>query len=215
MPVVFESPSDLSEYLFRITDNGGSSADRYTVAFSDGSYFALSGSPTHPQGVSLSGEGLDPATLQEEVESGEAIDLAIGDLPPHIVQHILYRNNEGFADFLADVEAGKPHAVAPDRATASVNEGTRDSLGKGIYAAADGLRIRLDGPPDDDRGPFATAREAVLASLPDQYGFAGPEYHSTADDLMRLEPSQEVKERIAELEAKRDAEYEQTSGFRR
>jgi len=212
MSVVFESPSDLSEYLFRIVDNGGSSADRYTVAFSDGSYLALSGSPTHPQGVSISGEGLDPAVMQEWVENGEAVDLALGDLPPHIVRHILHRNNEGFADFLEAVEAGDPRAVAPRREDAGVNEGTHDSLGKGIYSTPGGYRVRLDGHPDDDRGPFATAREAVLASLPDQYGLSGPEYHSTMD-LMRMEPSQEVKDRIAELEARRDAEWSSARGM--
>jgi hypothetical protein len=213
MTLVFEAPSDLSDYLFRIVDNGGSSADRYTVAFSDGTYLALSSYPTHPQGVSISGEDLDPATLQEWVENGEAVDMALGDLPPHIVQHILDRNNQGFADFLESVEAHSANVVAPNRDAAEVNEGTMESLGKGIYATTEGFRIRLDGHPNDDRGPYATAREAVLASLPDQYSLAGPEYHTTVDNLVRTETSQEVADRITELETKRTAEWKASGGI--
>lgn len=213
MAVVFEKPSDLSEYLFRIVDNGGSSADRYTVAFSDGSYLALSGSPTHPQGVSMSGEGLDPSVLQTWVEEGDSIDLALGDLPAGLVEHILFRNNEGLQDFLDQVEAKDPASVAKDRESAEINEGIHDSLGKGIYWSDEGYRIRLDGEPEDDRGPFDTAREAVLNSLPDQYACAGPEYHSTVDDLMRLEPSDEVKALVEALEAKRDAEWSAQRGM--
>lgn len=213
MAVVFEKPSDLSEYLFRIVDNGGSSADRYTVAFSDGSYLAMSGAPTHPQGVSLSGEDLDPAVMQTWVEEGDSIDLALGDLPPGLVDHILFRNNEGLQDFLDQVEAKDPSAVAKDRESAEVNEGIHSSMGKGIYWSVEGYRIRLDGDPEDDRGPFETAREAVLNSLPDQYALAGPEYHSTIDDLTRMEPNEEVKALVEALEAKRDAEYAAQRGM--
>jgi len=214
MKKVFESPSDMSEYLFRIVDNGGSSADRYTVVFSDGSYLALSGSPSSAHGVSLSGEDIDPQTLQDWVEEGKAVDLALGDLPPGLVQHILYRNNEGLEDFLESVEKREPHNVAPNREAAEVNEGVHDSLGKGIYWTEEGYRIRLDGDPEDDRGPYETAREAVLGSLPDQYSMSGPEYHSTVD-LMRMEPDPDVLKAVAELEEKRDAEWEKERGLSR
>jgi hypothetical protein len=207
MKKVFESPSDLSEYLFRIVDNGGSSFDRYTVVFSDGSFLALSHNPTSPQGFSQSGDYIDPATLEKWVEEGDSVDLALGDLPPGLVDHILYRCNEGLADFLKDVENREPHAVAKNRDAADENDGTHDSVGKGIYHTEEGYRIRLEGDPSDDRGPYATAREAVLASLPDQYSLSGPEYHTTTE-LMRLEPHEEVTKAIAELEAKRDAEWE-------
>ena len=205
MPVVFETASDLSDYLFRIVDNGGASADRYTVVFSDGSHLGLSRSPSHPLGVSMSGDGIDPNTLQEWIENGEAVDLALGDLPADIVQHILYRNNQGLADFLEQVERRDPSVVASSREKAEVNENTHQDLGKGIYATAEGYMIRLDGEPEDDRGPYATAREAVLGSIPDRHALAGEEYHTTVDDLMRPEPSQAVKEAIEALEAKVEA----------
>jgi hypothetical protein len=205
MSAVFETPTDLSEYLFRIVDNGGLSADRYTVLFTDGSSLDLSRSPSHPQGVSMSGDGIEPSTLAEWVENGEAVDMALGDLPENIVSHILFRNNQGIADFLERVERKDPSAVAPNRDKAEVNEGIHDSLGKGIYDSPEGLRIRLDGDPDDDRGPYATAREAILASIPDKHAFSGEEYHSTVDDIVRMVPSQEVKDPIAELEARREA----------
>jgi len=213
MSKVFETPSDMSDYLFRILDNGGASADRYTVIFSDGSHLSMSSSPTHPQGVSMSGDDMDVSVAQKWVEDGEAVDLALGDLPEHIVSHIMYRNNEGMADFLEAVGNKDPHAVAPSRGKAKVNEGIHDSLGKGIYDSPEGYRVRMDGDAVDDRGPFATAREAVLATLPDIHALAGDEYHTTVDDLMRLKPSEAVAEAIAALEAKVDAQWNASRGM--
>lgn len=212
MTDVFQTPSDLSDYLFRIVDNGGSSVDRYTVVFSDGTYLALSGSPTHPQGFSQSGEDLDPAVIQKWVETGDSVDLALGDLPPNLVQHILDRNNEGLRDFLEAVEAKEPYAVAATRELAKENDGTHTCLGIGIYSTDENYYVRLEGDPGDDRGPYLTAREAVLATLPDEYSLAGPEYQSSVE-VMRLEPSPEVLEAIAKLEAQRDAEYETQRGL--
>lgn len=202
MTRLFETPSDLSEYLFRIVDNGGASADRYTVVFSDGSYLALSGNPSHPQGFSQWGEGIDPQTLEDWVENGEAVDLALGDLPEGLAMHIVSRNNEGLQDFLDLVEARDPKAVAANRDAAEDNEGTHDCTGKGIYTGANGsFFVKLDGPIEDDRGPYESAREAVLATLPDIHGFSGSEYHSSVDPL-RMEPDATVLQAVADLEAK-------------
>jgi len=205
MKRVFEKPEDMSEYLFRIVDNGGSSADRYTVVFSDGSYLGMSGSPTSPQGVSMAGEDIDPQVLEEWVENGEAVDLALGDLPKHLVDHILYRNNEGLEDFLEAVENKAPHAVSADRDSAEANEGIYDTLGKGIYLVGDQYMVKMEGGPDD-RGPFDTAREAILATMPDQYSLSGPEYHPGLD-VMRMTPDPEVLEAVAKLEARRNDEW--------
>lgn len=205
MKRVFEKPEDMSEYLFRIVDNGGSSADRYTVVFCDGSYLSMSGSPTSPQGVSMAGEDIDPQVLQDWVESGEAVDLALGDLPKHLVDHILFRNNEGIEDFLEAVENKAPHAVATNREAAEANEGGYDTLGKGIYLHGDKFMVKMDGGPDD-RGPFDTAREAILATMPDQYSLSGPEYHPGLD-VMRMTPDPEVLEAVAILEARRNDEW--------
>lgn len=206
MADVFAKPEDLSDYLFRIVDNGGSSADRYTVVFSDGSCLSMSGNPTHPQGVSLCDEWIDPQIVAEWVEKGEAVDLALGDLPEHLVQHIMFRNNEGLEDFLASVEAMDSSVVAKNRESAEANEGLYDSLGKAIYTEDGKFFVRMEGGPDD-RGPFETAREVVLATMPDQYSLAGEEYHSTVD-VMRLAPSPEVLMAVSELEARRKAEWE-------
>lgn len=198
---LFTKPEDLEGYLFRILDNGGATADRYTVVFSDGTFLNLSGSPTHPQGVSLSGDGMDPAVLREMVESGEAVDLALGDLPAHIVQHVIDRNNNGFQDFLEAIERCDPDCVAWDRETAEVNEGMHSDVGVGIYMTDGVYYVRLDGDAQNDRGPVASARQALLLSLPDENSLAGPEYHST-EDVMRLKPSPEVVRKIEELENK-------------
>lgn len=206
MADVFEKPEDLSDYLFRIVDNGGSSADRYTVVFSDGSYLGMSGSPSHPQGVSMCGEGIDPQVIEDWVEKGEAVDLALGDLPKHLVDHILFRNNEGLEDFLLAVENKEPHAVSKNRDDAEANEGGYDTLGKGIYLIGEQYMVKMDGGPDD-RGPFDTAREAILNTMPDDYGFSGPEYHSSVD-VMRMTPDPAVTEAVKALEARRDQEWQ-------
>ncbi len=207
MADVFEKPEDLSDYLFRIVDNGGSSADRYTVVFSDGSYLGMSGSPSHPQGVSMCGEDIDPATVQEWVDEGQAVDLALGDLPKHLVDHILFRNNEGLEDFLLAVENKEPHAVSKNRDDAEANEGGYDTLGKGIYLIGEQYMVKMEGGPDD-RGPFDTAREAVLNTMPDDYSLSGDEYHSSVD-VMRMTPDPAVTEAVKALEARRDREWQE------
>jgi hypothetical protein len=206
MADVFEKPEDLSDYLFRIVDNGGSTADRYTVVFCDGSYLGMSSSPTHPQGVSMWGEDIDPQVLEDWVEEGSAIDLALGDLPKHLVDHILFRNNEGLEDFLEAVEQKLPQAVSSTRDAATANEGGYDTLGKGIYLEDGKYMVKMDGGPDD-RGPFDTAREAILNTMPDQYSLAGPEYHSSVDDLMRMTPDPVVLASVKALEERRDREW--------
>lgn len=205
MKKVFEKPEDMSEYLFRIVDNGGSSADRYTVVFSDGSYLGMSGNPTHPQGVSMAGEDIDPQVIDEWVENGEAVDLALGDLPKHLVDHILFRNNEGLEDFLESVENKDEDVVFTNRDDAEANEGCSDTLGKGIYLVGDQYMVKMEGGPDD-RGPFATAREVILATMPDDYALSGPEYHAGLD-VMRMTPDPDVLEAVAKLEARRDEEW--------
>lgn len=204
MSKVFEKPEDLGEYLFRITDNGGASVDRYTVVFSDGSYLGLSGNPTSPVGFSQWGERIDVESLSNRVESGEEIDLALGDLSAHLVQHILGRSNEGLADFLEAVDSKKPRAVAKNRDDASANEGISTSLGDGIYWTEAGYMVKQDGPVEDDFGPYTTAREAIINTLPCHYGLSGPEYHSTVNEPSSLDKTEGVANKIAELEAKLD-----------
>lgn len=200
---LFQSLADLSGYIFRIQDNGGESADRYTVAFSDGDCLALSGAPSHPQGVSMWGELTDVQWMNEAAESGRAIDLALGDLPEHIQRHIMGRCNAAWRDFLES-----PDAVAPSRDQAEANEGIHNSGGKGVYAAGSAYCVRLDGPnAAEDRGPFLTVREAILATLPDEYGLAGPEYHSPLDPAS-LNPTTGVAEAIAALEARVQSAWE-------
>lgn len=192
-----------SEYLFRITDNGGATADRYTVATSDGDYLCMSGSPSHPQGVSMFGEGFDPEVFANNVEAETEIDLALGDLPENIQRHILARFNQGFEDYLESLEAGE--GVPTSREAAEENEGLMDSVGDGLYRLADGWRVRREGvDPTDDYGPFETAAEALRATLPTPYSCAGNDYHSTTD-VNRLEPSEEVAALVKALEEREDA----------
>ena len=66
---VFHTLNDLKPFVFRITDNGGETADRYTIATCDGSYLSMSNNPYSPQGVCLTGDGLDPLRMDERVEA--------------------------------------------------------------------------------------------------------------------------------------------------
>lgn len=208
MTILFPTLADLakSDYLFRITDNGGATFDRYTAIYCDGGYVGMSKSPFHPQGFGQSGENIDVQRPADLVESGEEIDLALGDLPEECQRCVLSVVNQGWADFLAAGEAGEPSAVAPDRETASTYEGLMDQAGVGIYRGRDGkLHVKSDqswGKADleaEDPGPFETFHDAFLNTLPYAASMAGDEYHSTLD-VNRLEPDPEVAAAVKALE---------------
>lgn len=195
----FETIQDLVEsgYLFRIIDNGGETADRYTIIFSDGSYLALGDS------VSLSDDGVGVVThAQTAVDEGEAVDLSFYDLPERHQRHILARQNEGFRDYLELVEKRGPNVVAADRLSAKENDGTHTCTGDGLYSAGPAYFIRLDDDVTCDRGPYMTAAEALRASLPDAWGLAGEEYHSTCG--VNAEASLDRKILVQLLEKRRE-----------
>lgn len=208
MTKLFETPAELATYIFRITDNCGQSADRYTVAFTDGSYLALSSHPTSPVGVSMVGEDLDPQVMREWVDEGEAIDLALGDLPEGHVEHIMARCNQGFSDFVRRAEARDETIVAKTRKDAKENTGSHISFGEGIYTddyiyfyvKREGMDI------EDDLGPYLTVREALLATVPDAHSVSGPEYHSSTD-VSRMEPDDDIATAVRALEEKNDEDY--------
>lgn len=209
MPDLFHSADDLGEYLFRIVDNGGETADRYTVLFSDGDALCLSSNPAAPWGgVSLWAEGMDPATLESWVEEGEAVDLGWDDLPEAIRGHVLARLNQAWRDCLADMLSGVLAIPEGREHVDTFCDGC--TAGEGIYRHGGRFFVHMGGPSiEDDRGPFDTIREALLASLPDHYGLAGPEYHSTATSGAREagKPCPEVARQVAALEARREAEW--------
>ena len=167
-----------SGYLFRIVDTGeDSTVDRVTVLFSDGD--ALGCDRCGGRAFSQWAGQVDPATLAEWVESGEAVDLASEDLSDDEKAHILRRVNEGWADYLARIAARDPVAVARCEADSVTNDGTYRDAGQGLYVGADGaLYVRLEAGPHEARGPFGCPAEALRATLPDEWSLAGPEYHS-------------------------------------
>ncbi|AXQ69035.1 hypothetical protein HOU02_gp174 [Caulobacter phage CcrBL9] len=210
MAKLFSDLQDLatSTYVVRIVDNGGESADRYTIVTADGDYYAYSANPSHPQGVGLSGEGIDPQVLADWVERGQAIDLTIGELPEGAARCLLASINASVEDFLAAVLDPTSNAVAPTREKAEINEGVMDCFGKGIYRVGEGFAVRMDGmDAGDDRGPFMTAVDAVKATLPDEYAWAGEEYLSPRD-MTKVTPEAKPLVLVHALEAIRDYEYQ-------
>jgi hypothetical protein len=210
---LFESLKDLADsgYVFRIMDNGGETADRYTIVLCDGDYYAMSSYPTHPQGVSMADEGMDPQILAEWHEEGKAVDLALGDLPEHIALHVLYRENQAWQNLMDSIEANAPGAVAQSREEAEDNEGSHTSGGKGIYQTPEGLMVRRDNGGPDDLGPYATAREALQATLPTDYSLSGSEYFSEVT-VSRLEADPAVATAVLALEMLVEAEWKQQAG---
>lgn len=210
MAKLFTDLQDLANthYVVRIVDNGGESADRYTIVTADGDYYAYSANPSHPQGVGLSGEGIDPQVLVDWVESGQAVDLTLGELPEAAARCLLDSLNQSFEDFVKAVESGESGAVAMSREKAQENDGSYDSFGKGIYRVGEAFAIRRDGDDaGDDLGPFMTAVDAVKATLPDEYAFAGEEYLSPRDMTLTT-PTAKSLALVHALEAIRDYEYQ-------
>jgi hypothetical protein len=182
---LFESLDALKQsgYIFRITDNGGETADRFTITFSDGDYFTSSTNPYHPQGVGLTGEGIDVQRQADRVEAGTDRDLRWIDLPEVVRECVFNLCNEGFADYIEAAPA------AETRDEARNWEGQWNSYGDDrtpIYKEGDAFFIRDDERDfiDDDKvaaGPFATFADAVRYMLPQDYDLSGPEYHTTVD----------------------------------
>lgn len=180
MERLFEDEAALraSGYLFRITDNGGETQDRFTIVTCDGDYFASDETPFYPLGFFQSGEGIDVQGLSDRVEAGTEHDLRWIDLPADVRRAVMGRLNDGFADWLA---TGGENVPTSRRAVKEKFSGTYDAIGKGIYRTAKGFRVADADGRERDGGPFATFAEAVRWTLPQDYDLAGPEYHSTVD----------------------------------
>lgn len=95
---VCRSVEDLARVIIRIVDNGGETADRYSICMTDGDCLMLSGNPSHPQGVSMWGE-YDPMAVEENVRDNGESDLRLSDLPDPIVNHIMLRVNEAYREY--------------------------------------------------------------------------------------------------------------------
>lgn len=188
---LFESLDDLKPFIFRITDNGGESADRFTVTTCDGDYYAMSAAPFHPQGVGMTGEGIDVQYQADGVEAGTLHDLRWVDLPADCQRCVMDGLNRGFADYLESAPVAADRNAALDfQGWSDWTYASRNAIGTGktvtpIYKAADRFWVRRDDLCPDYGGDgdpdFPTFRDALLYTLPDDYDLAGPEYHTTAD----------------------------------
>lgn len=176
-----------SGYLFRIGDNRGETADRYTVLFSDGDALGMNESGI---GFSQFVGSVDPNVFEQQIELGNWDDVGPDDLSDGTKNHIVRRINETFQDFLNDLAEGK--CPRSREAIEKENDGSYDCAGDGIWWDGENFFVAVE--ENDDRGPFATPAEAVRASLPDEYSLAGPEYHSAH---FPTRPAPEMSEDIA------------------
>jgi hypothetical protein len=176
---LFDTLDELKPFIFRITDNGGRTADRWTVVTCDGDYYAMSSNPFSPQGVGMTGDRLDPGGLEDRVENGEERDIRWIDLPADCQRCVVDGLNGGFSDWLSSF-------VPPVARDGAVDSGTAhalvDRVGEGVYGSDGEYRVRREGDdPEDDLGPYPDVRAAVLATLPEEHDLSGPEYHSGVD----------------------------------
>jgi len=188
---LFESLDDLKPFIFRIIDNGGATADRFTIITCDGDYFASSAYPTHPQGFGMWGESIDLAYVEEVTESGTSRDLRWIDLPKAVRDCVYYGLNSGFADWLAlaPVAASRDEALDfqgwSDLQYTSRNNRQTGGPTESIYHSNGRFAIRRDDNAVEFGGDgdpeFDTYREAALYLLPEDYDLAGPEYHTPLD----------------------------------
>lgn len=178
---LFETLEDLKDFVFRITDNGGESADRFTVVTTDGDYYAMSRDPFHPQGVGLTGEGYDPNNGHSRVEGRVERDIRWIDLPADCQRCVWGGLNQGYSDWLGKFV---PPATRDEALYSGTSMRLAERAGEGVYGKPGEYRVKTengDEDADEDRGPFGTIREAVLASLPDAHDLTSEEFHSTID----------------------------------
>jgi hypothetical protein len=181
--ILFPNQTDLSEFIFRITDNGGETADRFTIMTCDGDYFTSSTNPYHPQGVGMWGEGFDPQIAADNVEAGTERDLRWTDLP-EVVRTCVWRSlNDGFADWLGSFT---PPIDRKDAEDSRSDHDRSKWAGQGVYGVAGAYMVRREAYPDvndasEDLGPYADLATAVRVTLPDVHDLAGDEYQSTRD----------------------------------
>lgn len=103
---IVHTVEDLARIVVRVTDNGGETADRYTVYMADRDCLCMSGAPEWPQGVSMWAQ-YDPAVVAANVERGDCRDIHLTDLPPHVLTHTMGRINEGYRDWVASTGDGR------------------------------------------------------------------------------------------------------------
>ncbi len=183
MTKLFESLDDLKPFIFRITDNGGATADRFTIITCDGDYFGSCDTPNHPQGFFQSGEGIDLQGVDERIESGKERDLRWIDLPEAVQRAVIDSLNVGFADWIESAPAAASRDEARDWQGLWLDPLDRRTP---IYRDGHGFRIRDDEnePYNADatgEGLFDSFAEAVRYMLPQDYDLSGPEYHTTVD----------------------------------
>jgi hypothetical protein len=80
----------LGWFVVQCHDNGGATADRYTIGMRDGDHLCLSEDPSSPHGISQWGQG--------EVDG----NVQFSSLPPEIRNHVHARIEEAYGDFIQD-----------------------------------------------------------------------------------------------------------------
>ena len=86
------SENDVRDMIVGVSDNEGETCDRYSVYFYDGSVLCMSGSPAHPQGVSIWSQG--------RLSGDDENEIGFEELPPRVQEHVYSRVREGYRDFI-------------------------------------------------------------------------------------------------------------------
>lgn len=189
-----------SGFIFSIHTNGGATVDAITVTTCDGDALLITESGAYCTWAERVDVSADYEAANPEEGDATLVELSLGDLDPAAREQIRYSINLAWRDFLTELAAGK--AGAPTREKAAVNEGTHESAGDGIYRVGEGWAVRMDSADaGDDRGPYMTPRDALAATLPEDYSLSGPEYHPL-NNPNSLAPTPGAAEKLAALKAR-------------
>jgi hypothetical protein len=120
--------SDLPPGVSGVYDNGGATADRYTVYYDNGTFVGMSENPSHPQGFGQHGEGSAPAPEDAEEVAGKPI--AFSALPPNCQKLVM--QDLGSAIEKESAEDPEDEGPAPEdyTITPSGQLGSRYSVGQ-------------------------------------------------------------------------------------
>ena len=179
MHKIFNNPSDLKDYIFRIIQDDRTEKPNITIVFSDGKYVTITDNVKSSQTELQLGEHIDIRAIHQSILNGEQKDICLGNLSGKHLQIILSVANENNQNAFnrALIELNKHDRLA--RESVGKNTTLPSCAGTGIYKEHHLYYVKNSSDEIEDYGPYEKLEDAFAQTLPDRYSIAGPEYHAT------------------------------------